>query len=160
MNRAPANKENVIPIPARYPCQKDIGVRPGKRKAETNLGVCSASANFPSQHVWSWFHVIKLVTDTMDEGKCSPQAPEPWHQASLRQHCSAADRTSQWCTVSTLQLHLPACAWVLATVLICMFLWQGRNLLCRHWGHHTTGTAFHLQQKVLFTSRADSVTQC
>ena len=39
MNRAPANKENVVPIPARYPCQKDIGVRPGKRKAEANLGV-------------------------------------------------------------------------------------------------------------------------
>lgn len=46
MNRAPANKENVIPIPARYPCQKDIGVRPGKRKAETNLGVSQISASY------------------------------------------------------------------------------------------------------------------
>ena len=48
MNRAPANKENVIPIPARYPCQKDIGVRPGKRKAETNLGVSPISARLAS----------------------------------------------------------------------------------------------------------------
>ncbi|KAL0042445.1 hypothetical protein WJX77_012634 [Trebouxia sp. C0004] len=36
MNRIPANKENVIPIPAHYPCQKDVGVRAGKRKAEAN----------------------------------------------------------------------------------------------------------------------------
>ena len=48
MNRAPANKENVIPIPARYPCQKDIGVRSGKRKAETNLGVSEIPARSAS----------------------------------------------------------------------------------------------------------------
>ncbi|KAL3131764.1 hypothetical protein ABBQ38_007483 [Trebouxia sp. C0009 RCD-2024] len=61
MNRAPANKENVIPIPARYPCQKDIGVRPGKRKAETNLGTqwMKENAALKRQN-----HGTKLVADS------------------------------------------------------------------------------------------------
>lgn len=79
MNRAPANKENVVPIPARYPCQKDIGVRPGKRKAETNLGVSSSFVCSASPAVFQQKHqIMGIPADTMDEGERSLEAPEPW----------------------------------------------------------------------------------
>lgn len=148
MNRAPANKENVIPLPARYPCQKDIGMRPGKRKAETNLGVSQVSARSASHRKSPNLHQTKdfYYTDTMDEGERSPQAPESWHQAG-----SATDSTTKWCTVSMVTR-------LLVLFLHCsdngMFLWQGGNLLCRHWRHHQTGTAFHLQQQVRLPHRS------